>query len=209
MSLISWDKSFSSSPSAMMRISGSVPEARTSTRPEPFSRASAAAMAAFTPSLANGSPPLNRTFSSFCGTGSNCRASALIGLPVRIITASTWGEWPFAPLRFEGMTKHSMATAVRSIFHNGQAALPYLDDFDLADPATADLRLLARQLANIKPMPTKTSYSSYKMADPKIGDDLFDAMMAAVWGLVTRGAASAPTAILMRSRSRGELLEGG
>lgn len=124
-------------------------------------------------------------------------------------TASTWGEWPFAPLRFEGMTKHSMATAVRSIFHNGQAALPYLADFDLADPATADLRLLMRQLGNIKPMPTKTSYSSYKMADPKLGDDLFDAMMAAVWGLVTRGAASAPTAILTRSRSREELLVGG
>lgn len=123
-------------------------------------------------------------------------------------TASTWGEWPFSPLRFEGMTKHSMATALRSIFHNGQAAIPYLDDYHLTDPATADLRLLIRQLANIKPLPTKASYSSYKMADPKLGDDLFDAAMASVWGLVTRGAASAPTAILMRSRSRGELLEG-
>lgn len=123
-------------------------------------------------------------------------------------TASTWAEWPFAPLRFEGMTKHSMATALRSIFHNGQAALPYLDDFNLTDPHTADLRLLVRQLSNIKPMPTQASYASYKMADPKIGDDLFDAMMAAVWALVTRGAAAAPTAILTRSRSREELLEG-
>ncbi len=124
-------------------------------------------------------------------------------------TASTWGEWPFAPLRFEGMTKHSMAQATRSLFHDGQAAIPYVDDFDLTDPATADLRLLIRQLANIKPVATKTSYASYKMADPKLGDDLFDAMMAAVWALVTRGTADAPTAILTSSRSREELLTGG
>lgn len=123
-------------------------------------------------------------------------------------TASTWPEWPFAPLRFEGMVKHSMAQALRSLFHNDQAALPYVEDFDLVDPATADLRLLIRQLANIKPVATKTSYASYKMANPKLGDDLFDAMMAAVWALVTRGAAAAPTAILTRSRSRAELLAG-
>lgn len=123
-------------------------------------------------------------------------------------TASTWPEWPFAPLRFEGMTKHSMATALRAVFHNDQAVLPYLDDHDLADPHTADLRLLVRQLANIKPIPTKASYSSYKMADAKIGDDLFDAAMAAVWALTTRGQAYAPTVIMTRSKTREQLLLG-
>ena len=123
-------------------------------------------------------------------------------------TASTWPAWPFSPLRFEGMTKHSMATAIRGVFHNDQAVLPSLSDSDqdLADPATADLRLLIRQLGNIKPLPTKASYSSYKMADSKIGDDLFDAAMAAVWALTTRGQIDAPTAILMRAQSRAELL---
>lgn len=123
-------------------------------------------------------------------------------------TASTWPEWPFSPLRFEGMTKHSMATALRATFHNDQAVLPYLadSDQDLADPHTADLRLLMRQLGNIKPLPTKASYSSYKMADSKIGDDLFDAAMAAVWALTTRGQSDAHTAILMRAQSRAELL---
>lgn len=120
-------------------------------------------------------------------------------------TASTWPEWPFAPIRFEGMVKHSMATALRAVFHNGQAGIPYFDDQDPADPALADLRLLVRQLPNIRPLPTKASYSSYKMADHKLGDDLFDAAMAAVWALVTRGVV-APAAVLTRTRSREELL---
>ena len=122
-------------------------------------------------------------------------------------TATTWPEWPFAPLRFEGMVKHSMATALRAAFHNDQAAIPYLDDYDLTDPATADLRLLVRQLGNIKPVPTKASYASYKMADPKIGDDLFDAAMAANWALATRGATDAPGLVLLRTRTRQELME--
>jgi hypothetical protein len=45
-------------------------------------------------------------------------------------TASTLPEWPFAPISFEGMVKHSMATSLRSVFHNGQAAIPYVDDRD-------------------------------------------------------------------------------
>lgn len=121
-------------------------------------------------------------------------------------TATTWPEWPFAPLRFEGMTKHSMATSLQAIFHNDQAILPYLDDLNPSDPITADLRLLIRQLGNIKAMPTKVSYASYKMADPKIGDDLFDATMAAVWALVTRGAIMAPTAILGITKTRDQLV---
>ncbi len=125
-------------------------------------------------------------------------------------TASTWPAWPFAPIRFEGMTKHSMATALRSAFHNGQAAIPYLDDSDdcLLDPTLADMRMLVRQLPNIVAVPTKTSYASYKQADSKLGDDLFDAAMAAVWGLVTRGAVHVETSIITRTKTRAELLEG-
>lgn len=125
-------------------------------------------------------------------------------------TASTWPEWVFSPIRFEGMVKHNMATALRSCFHNGQAAIPYLDDQEesLLDPTLADMRMLVRQLPNIVAVPTKTSYASYKQADSKIGDDLFDAAMAAVFGLVTRGALQVETAILTRTRTREELLEG-
>lgn len=121
-------------------------------------------------------------------------------------TASTWPEWPFAPIRFEGMTKHSMAQALRSIFHNGQAAIPYFDDYDLNDIETEDMRLLVRQLPNIKTVPTKVSYSSYKMADSKIGDDLFDAACASVWGLVTRGSVQAPALIEHRKQTRSQLM---
>lgn len=123
-------------------------------------------------------------------------------------TASTWPEWPFSPIRFEGMVKHNMATALRSCFHNGQAAIPYTDDLDevLLDQSVADMRLFVRQLSNIVAVPTKTSYASYKMADPKIGDDLFDAGMASVFALVTRGAIQVKTSVLTRTKTREELL---
>lgn len=123
-------------------------------------------------------------------------------------TASTWPEWPFSPMRFEGMTKHGMAQAVRSIFHNGQAAIPYLDDRSPTDPDTQDLRLLIRQIPNIRPEKTRTTYASYKMVDKKIGDDLFDALMAAVWSLMTRGAAPSLGAIVTGTRTREQLLTG-
>jgi len=123
-------------------------------------------------------------------------------------TASTWPEWPFAPIRFEGMTKHSMATALRSVFHNGQAAIPYVEEDDSLAPVIQDMRLLIRQLPNIVALPTKTSYASYKQADAKLGDDLFDAAMASVFGLVTRGVVQEPGAILTRTRSREQLLQG-
>lgn len=123
-------------------------------------------------------------------------------------TASQWIDWPFAPLRFEGMTKHSMATAVRSVFHSGNAALPYFDDFAPGSdaPAVADMRALTRQLPNIRPEATKVSYSSYKMANHKLGDDLFDAAMAAVWALVIRGGAPVRTVITTRQQSQEQLL---
>ena len=122
-------------------------------------------------------------------------------------TASTWPEWPFSPIRFEGMLKHQMATALRSIFHNKQAAIPYFDDMhDTVD--NVDWCSFVRQLPNIVPEETRASYASYKMANAKLGDDLFDAAMAAVWGLVTRGAYSAPGVILTESKTREQLLLG-
>ena len=121
-------------------------------------------------------------------------------------TASTWTEWPFSPMRFEGMSKHQMAQAVRSSYHNGQAALPYIDDHDLNDSETEDYRLLLRQLLNIVPEETKASYSSYKMAKKSVGDDLFDAYMAAQWGLVTRGVNIVPTAIVLGGKTRSQMM---
>jgi len=121
-------------------------------------------------------------------------------------TASTWSEWAFSPLRFEGMMKHSMAQAVRASFHNGHAAIPYYEDQDFHDPEVADLLLLCKQLINIKPEPSKMAYSTYKMADSKLGDDLFDAYMAANWGLMTRGAIFSTTEITTFERTRRDLL---
>jgi len=141
-------------------------------------------------------------------------------------TATTWTQWPFAPIRFEGMTKHSMATALRSAFHNQQAAIPYFDDSrDISEAKEAanvvwlppgaesmelkgppDWILFVRQLGNIKTLPTKASYSSYKMVNVKIGDDLFDAACAGVWALVTRGAVDVPTVISGRVQTRDQLL---
>jgi len=123
-------------------------------------------------------------------------------------TASTWPEWAFSPIRFEGMVKHTMAQGLRSLFHNNQAAIPYIDDSDdsLADPALADMRLLIRQLPNIEEVQTKTTYASYRMVDSKIGDDLFDAAMAACTGLITRGAVAPAATVLTQSRTREEML---
>jgi hypothetical protein len=121
-------------------------------------------------------------------------------------TASTWQDWAFSPLRFEGMTKHQMAMAVRAVFHGDHAVIPYFDDQNPRDESTAGMRAFVRQLPNIVSKPTKVSYASYKMADAKKGDDLFDACMAAVWGLATRGAMAGPTVILSTTRTREQLL---
>ena len=140
-------------------------------------------------------------------------------------TATTWTQWPFAPIRFEGMTKHSMATALRAAFHNSQAAIPYFDDSrDIVNakesanviwlPGTTaesltgppDWVAFVRQLGNIKTLPTKASYSSYKMVNAKVGDDLFDAACAGVWALMTRGAEHVPTVISSHVQTREQLL---
>lgn len=120
--------------------------------------------------------------------------------------ASAWGGWAFAPMRFEGMTKHVMASAVREAFHNNRAAFPYVDTgWDREDKAWL---AFMRQLGNMKAMPTQASYSSFQMVDHKIGDDLFDAVCAGVYALLTRGLADAPAVIQQRKASRESLLGG-
>lgn len=118
-------------------------------------------------------------------------------------TASTWAGWAFSPLRFEGMTKHSMASVLRAAFHNGQAAIPVFDE-DAAD--CADWRDFVRHLGNVKAEQNKAGYASFKKADPKIGDDFFDAACAGVWALVTRGAEDVPAVIAHRTQTREQLL---
>jgi hypothetical protein len=142
-------------------------------------------------------------------------------------TASTWNQWPFAPIRFQGFVKHSMASSLRAVFHNGRAAIPPFDEntelvvdeangrlhavplvrLDRNAEGEADWQAFARQLANIKTVDTKADYQSFKMADPRVGDDLFDAACAAVWGLTTRGAViDVPTVIEQRRATREQLL---
>lgn len=118
--------------------------------------------------------------------------------------ATAWAQWPFAPIRFEGMTKHVMASALREVFHHGRAAFPYVDTMDDAEPA--EWIAFTRQMANMRALPTKASYSSFKMADHKIGDDLFDAACAAVYALMTRGLADTPATVSARVVTRESLL---
>jgi hypothetical protein len=118
--------------------------------------------------------------------------------------ASSWGEWAFAPMRFEGQTKHVMASAVREAFHHSRAAMPFVDQANDLEPP--EWIAFCRQLANMRAEPTKASYTSFKMADKKIGDDLFDACMAGVYALLTRGLADAPSVIETRTVSRANLL---
>lgn len=124
-------------------------------------------------------------------------------------TASSWPEWAFSPMRFEGMVKHQMAQACRSLFHNKNAAVPYVDDLDLKEDAAADMKLLQKQLINIKPEATSNSYNTYVMVNKKLGDDGFDAFMASVWGLATRGAGTISTVVSVVKKSREQLLGGG
>jgi hypothetical protein len=121
--------------------------------------------------------------------------------------ASNWSEWAFSPIQFEGQTKHMMASAVKSAFSNKYMAMPYVDDIDPGtDPAADDMRLLQRQCGNIKAIPTSKAYQSYQMIKRSLGDDLFDAMMAAVWGLVTRGIVQSNTIIASSRKTRADML---
>lgn len=117
-------------------------------------------------------------------------------------TAHTWTEWAFKPVRFDGMAKHQMATGLRMVFHSGYAVVPYFSDDDdsLKNESVQALRLLTQQLANIKQLPTQEAYSSYDTVSNKLGDDLFDAAMASVWGHIRRAAPLAAPVILTSTR---------
>lgn len=119
-------------------------------------------------------------------------------------TTSTWSHWAFAPMRFEGMTKHVMASALREAFHHNRAAFPYVDTNDPSEPE--EWLAWMRQLNNMKAEPTKSSYSSFSMVDQKVGDDLFDAACAAIYALLTRGLADTPAVLQTRKRNREDLL---
>ncbi|MGB1203247.1 MAG: hypothetical protein ACPG75_06750, partial [Alloalcanivorax venustensis] len=121
-------------------------------------------------------------------------------------TATTWADWAFAPIRFEGMTKHQMACAIKALFSSGRVALPYCDDIDRDDPERGDMRWFQSQLSNIKAVATSKAYASYQMIKRALGDDLFDAAMAGVWALFTRGAAQPGSVVISSGRSRDELL---
>ncbi|KAF0812812.1 hypothetical protein IGB42_02655 [Andreprevotia sp. IGB-42] len=140
-------------------------------------------------------------------------------------TATTWRSWAFAPIRFDGQVKHSMASVLRAAFHNSQAAIPYFDDGTEAcrsstaanviwtppslsnyDPRDGDWSTFVRQLGNIKQGESRTSYATFRMADSKFGDDLFDAACAGVWALTTRGEDQGPLIIQSRVQSHQQLL---
>jgi hypothetical protein len=123
-------------------------------------------------------------------------------------TSSTWKEWPFSPLRFDGMTKHQMARRLAQAFSGGHVVIPYFDDHHIETEDLRDLRDLCRQLVNIKEEKSGAPYSTYKMVNRKIGDDGFDAMMAAAWALDTRGADETETCILTTTHNRQQLLAG-
>lgn len=122
-------------------------------------------------------------------------------------TASTWPDWAFSPIRFEGMAKHQMASALRTLFYGGHAVFPYVEHIDRGlDSAADDMHALQQQLGNIRTEATTKSYPSYKMVNKKLGDDLFDAAMASVWGYVTRGIVQASTFISRTTTTRAALL---
>jgi len=121
-------------------------------------------------------------------------------------TATAWADWPFAPLRFEGMVKHQMASALRALFSSHRVALPYCDDVETDDPERGDMRWFQRQLSNISATATSKTYASYKMIKRTLGDDLFDAAMAGVWALITRGAASPGSVVITSGRRRDDMI---
>lgn len=124
-------------------------------------------------------------------------------------TASHWHKWPFAPIRFEGMAKHSMATSLASQFSSGRVALPYVNHIEEGDTDyedVKDLQTLYRQLTNIEAVSTTKTYASYKMVKKKLGDDLFDAKMAGNWALMG-GESVIQTQILLGNTTRDKLLE--
>ena len=131
--------------------------------------------------------------------------------------ASTWADWPFAPVRYEGMTKHSMASVLRTLIHSRQFAIAGFDEiaygkngaYDVGvSEACNDFMALTRQLGNMKAVQNKSraGYSTYAMSNNKLGDDCFDAAIAAAWALSTRGGIDIPAMIAMSTKSREQML---
>jgi hypothetical protein len=121
-------------------------------------------------------------------------------------SASTWREWPFAPQRFDGMTKHQMARRTQQEFASGHVVIPYFDDVSIETDDLRAVRDLCRQLVNIREEKSRAPYSTYAMVDRKTGDDGFDAFMAAAWALDTRGADEVEPCVLTTTHSRQKLL---
>lgn len=100
-------------------------------------------------------------------------------------SASTWPNWAFSPVQFQGMAKHQMATTLRNIVHNGRMALPYIPEIetnngdDLGDDELEDWARFHKQVNNINAQAKPgLPFLTYKMTDSKIGDDGFDALIA-------------------------------
>lgn len=124
-------------------------------------------------------------------------------------TASNWHEWAFAPLRFDGMVKHSMAVSLAGAFSGGRWVFPYVGHIEEDHSEYEDvkaLQVLQKQLVNIKSVPTTKAFASYQMVKKDIGDDVFDATMAAYKALMG-GGADVVTSILLGKQSREGLLE--
>lgn len=125
-------------------------------------------------------------------------------------TRSNWHEWTFSPIAFEGMVKHSMAVSLAGSFSGGRAVLPYVAHIEEGQDGyndVAGLQLFYRQLVNIKAIANTKSYASYVMVKREIGDDLFDAAMAAHHALMS-GGIDIPTRILLSKSGRADLLTG-
>lgn len=121
-------------------------------------------------------------------------------------TQSTWKDWAFAPLRFDGPAKHQMAQMVRASFKNSRVAMPYIDDQPEDEQIVIDQRLLRRQLVNMAAEATTKAYASYVRVSRKIGDDFFDAYCAASHALNTCGTGEYATFIATRGQTIEQLL---
>ena len=79
---------------------------------------------------------------------------------------------------------------------------------DLVQSDASDWSAFIRQVGNIREKPVQGGgYSSFKMVNPKFGDDLFDAACASVWALITRGeSGKVPTVIGTRAMTPEQLL---
>jgi hypothetical protein len=136
-------------------------------------------------------------------------AEHLTGIDRRFIgdgksVASTWSEWAFSPIRFQGEVKHKMAQTLSFLFQQSLAVIPYFDDKELtedSDPVLLDFYRFINQLSNVKEVSNKSgSYPTYSPDDRKFGDDFFDAAMAATWALATRGFQ--PESVILLGRPR-------